>query len=96
VPKIVERLVSQLMPRKGMTKEKAYAIAVSQMKKSGNLDNSGKETAKGKERGNMTPAQRAIDRAMKESGGKSSDYKYNSKNNSAVKGTVNKTVKPRK
>jgi DNA-binding transcriptional regulator PaaX len=95
MPKIVERLVSQLTAN-GMDKKKAYAVAVSRMKKAGNLDSSGKETEKGKKRGDMTPAQRAKDRAAKERGGKPSDYKYNSKNNSAVKGKVNKAVKARK
>lgn len=95
MPKIVERLVSQLTAN-GMDKNKAYAVAVSRMKKAGNLDSSGKETAKGKKRGEMTPAQRAKERAAKQSGGKPSDYKYNTKNNSAVKGKVNKAVKARK
>jgi hypothetical protein len=95
MPKIVERLVSQL-EAKGMDKSKAYAIANSQMKKAGNIDSHGNATKKGIKRGNMTPAARAKDRAAKKNGGKPSDYKYNSKNNSAVKGKVNKTVKGRK
>lgn len=95
MPKIVERLVSQLTAN-GMSKDKAYAVAVSKMKKAGNLDKNGKETAQGKKRGNMTPAQRAKDRAAKKSGGKPSDYKYNKNNNTAVKGKVNKNVKKRK
>ncbi len=95
MPKIVERLVSQLTAN-GMDKKKAYAVAVKKMKEAGNLDKNGKETAKGKKRGNMTPAERAKDRAARESGGKPSDYKYNAKNNSAVKGRVNKNVKARK
>ena len=95
MPKIVERLVSQLVAN-GMPKAKAYAVAVSKMKKAGNLNSKGEATAKGIKRGNMTPAQRAKDRAAKESGGKPSDYKYNSKNNSAVKGKINNKVKARK
>ena len=95
MPKIVERLVSQLVSG-GMSKDKAYAVAVSKMKQAGNLDSHGKETAKGKKRGNMTPAQRAKDRAAKRSGGKASDYKYNSNNNTAVKGKINSNVKKRK
>ena len=92
--KIVKRLVDQLTSN-GMEKRKAYAVAVSRMKKAGNLDKNGKETAKGKKRGDMSPAERAKDRAAKESGGKPSDYKYNKHNNSAVKGRVNKNVKKR-
>lgn len=93
--KIVDRLVSQLVGN-GMDRNKAYAVAVSKMKQAGNLDSAGKETIKGKKRGEMTPAQRAKDRAAKTSGGKPSDYTYNKKNNSAVKGSVNKNVKSRK
>jgi DNA-binding transcriptional regulator PaaX len=95
MPKIVERLVSQLMD-KGIEKKKAYAIAISRMKKAGNLDSHGKETKKGKLRGKMTPAERAKDRAAKTSGGKPSDYKYNKRNNTAVKGKINSKVKKRK
>jgi len=95
MPKIVERLVSQL-EAKGIKKSSAYAIAISQMKKSGNIDSKGKATSKGVARGNMTPAERAKDRAVKSNGGKVSDYKYNGKNNTAVKGVINTKVKPRK
>lgn len=95
MPKILERLVSQLKAN-GMDESKAYAIATSQLQKSGNLKKGSTEaTKKGERRGNMTPAERAKDRAAKKSGGKPSDYKYNKKNNSAVKGKVNKKVKPR-
>ena len=93
--KIVERLVSQLTAN-GMPKDKAYAVATKKMQEAGNIDKSGKETAKGKKRGSMTPAQRAKERAAKTSGGKPSDYKYNKHNNSAVKGKVNSSVKKRK
>lgn len=84
MPKILERLVKQL-EAKGMDKDKAYAIATAQMKKSGNIDAHGKATPKGEKRGNMTPAQRAKDRAAKASGGKPADYSYKSKSNSTVK-----------
>lgn len=95
MPKILDRLVSQLKSN-GVPESKAYAIAVSRLQKSGNLKKgSTKETAKGKKRGEMTPAERAKDRAAKKGGGKPSDYKYNKKNNTAVKGKVNKSVKKR-
>lgn len=84
------------MVANGMPKEKAQAVAMKKMKQAGNIDANGKETAKGKKRGDMTPAERAKDRAAKKSGGKPSDYKYNPHNNSAVKGKVNKNVKKRK
>ena len=80
MPKILERLVGQLKAN-GMDEKKAYAVAVSQLQKNGNLrKGSTKPTAKGVRRGEMTPAERAKDRAAKSSGGKSSDYKYNKNN----------------
>lgn len=95
MPKILDRLVKQLTTN-GKSKDAAYAIATKALQKSGNLKPGTTEaTAKGIKRGNMTPAERAKDRAAKESGGKPSDYKYNKHNNSAVKGKVNKNVKKR-
>lgn len=84
-PKILERLIKQLKA-KGYSMGSAHAIAVSSLQKSGNLKKgSTTPTAKGTKRGNMTPAQRAKDRAAKYNGGKPSDYKYNSKTNRATK-----------
>jgi hypothetical protein len=96
MPKILDRLVSQLVAN-GMSKDKAYAVAVKKLQESGNLKPGTTEaTEKGKKRGEMTPAERAKDRASKSRGGKPSDYKYNKNNNSAVKGSINKKVKKRK
>lgn len=96
MPKILDRLVSQLKAN-GMSEKQAYSVAVSQLQKSGNLKKGSTEaTKKGEARGEMTPAERAKDRAAKKSGGKPSDYKYNKHNNTAVKGKVNKAVKKRK
>jgi hypothetical protein len=95
LPKILDRLVSQLISN-GMGRNQAYAVATKKLQESGNLKKGSTEaTPKGIARGNMTPAQRAKDRAAKAKGGKPSDYKYNSKNNSAVKGRVSKKVKAR-
>lgn len=95
MPKILERLVGQLK-RNGVDKNAAYAIATKKLQQSGNLKKGSTEaTAKGIKRGNMTPAERAKDRAAKASGGKASDYKYNKKNNTAVKGKINHKVKGR-
>lgn len=86
MPKILERLVSQLKA-KGHSESSAYAIATKSLQKSGNLKKgTQKATAKGKKRGKMTPAARAKDRAAKSRGGKASDYKYKRSNNTAVKG----------
>ncbi len=85
MPKILERLVSQLQA-KGKSKEAAYAIATASLQKSGNLKKgSNKPTEKGKKRGEMTPAARAKDRAAKKSGSSPSKYKYNAKTNTATK-----------
>lgn len=95
MPKILERLVKQLCAN-GMSRDKAYAVAVKKLQESGNLKKGSTEaTSKGVKRGDMSPSERAKDRASKKSGGKPSDYKYNKKNNSAVKGPVNKNVKSR-
>lgn len=84
MPKILERLVSQLRA-KGKSKSSAYAIATKALQRSGNLKpGTQKATAKGKRRGNMTPSARAKDRAAKKSGHKTSDYKYNRKTNLAT------------
>ena len=92
MPAILDRLVNQLMDN-GHSKASAYAIATSALQKSGNLKPGSREaTEKGKKRGKMTPAQRAIDRAKRR---KKGNYKYNPHNNTAVKGEVNKDVKPR-
>ena len=95
MPKILERLVSQLMA-KGISKSEAYAIATYKMKEAGNIDSNGRVTPKGIKRGNMTPAERANDRKAKRYGGSPNDYVYNSKNNTSVKGAINFNVKPRK
>lgn len=91
MPKILERLVSQLQS-KGKSQHEAYAIATSQLQKHGELKKgSTKATAKGIARGNMTPAARAKDRASKASRAgvskisnhKPSAYKYNPNTNLA-------------
>jgi hypothetical protein len=84
VPKILDRLVKQLQ-QKGMDKSSAYAIATSRLQKSGNLrKGTNQPTKKGIRRGNMTPYQRAKDRASKRTGKSTSKFKYNSKTNRAT------------
>ena len=86
MPKILERLVSQLQA-KGQSKKSAYAIATSQLQKAGDLKKGRTQaTPKGEKRGNMTPGERAKDREVKYSGGKhkTSDYSYNKKTNRAT------------
>lgn len=85
MPKILERLVSQLQA-KGMDKSQAYAVATSQQQKAGNLKKGTQElTAKGAKRQAMGAAGRAKDRAAKAGGGKASDYVYSKKTNRATK-----------
>lgn len=84
MPKILERLVSQLKA-KGKSSKAAYAIATSTLQKHGDLKKgSTQPTSKGKRRGAMTPAARAKDRAAKRSKHSSSAYKYNAKTNLAT------------
>jgi len=84
VPRIKNRLVSQLRA-KGMSENVAHATATKTLQKSGNLKKgTNKPTRKGVVRGNMTPAQRAIQRAAKLSGKPLRSYTYNPKTNRAT------------
>ena len=84
MPKILDRLVTQLQS-KGKPKDAAYAIAVSKLQKSGNLQKGTlRPTAKGIVQGNRTPATRAKIRASKRSGKPISMYTYNSRTNKAI------------
>lgn len=83
MPKILDRLVGQLKA-KGVANP--YAIATSQLQKAGDLKKgSTQATPKGVTRGNMTPAERSKDRAVKYSAGKhkASDFSYNAKKNTS-------------
>ena len=96
-PAIKKRLVGQLRAN-GQSEASAYAIAQSVLRRSGNVDGSGKATAKGKRRGAMTPAQRSNDRAARSRGGKASNYVYKSDNNTSLKigsSSLNRKVKRR-
>jgi len=85
MPKILHRLVDQLKA-KGTPESSAWAIATKQQQKAGNLKPGSQElTAKGAKRQAMGAEGRAKDRAAKASGGKPSDYNYNSKTNRARK-----------
>lgn len=82
MPQLLNRLTRQLAS-KGIKGAKGMAAGL--LKKYGSLSSSGKLTAKGKKRQALGKAGRAKDRAAKASGGKSSDYKYNSKTNRATR-----------
>ena len=72
---LVKRLAAQV-GSKGM--------AISLLKKRGQMKGDGTLTAKGKKRNAMTASQRAKDRAAKSSNRSASDYKYNPKTNRAT------------
>lgn len=79
---IIDRLTRQLASRgvKG-----ARNMAVGLLRKHGSVDDSGKLTAKGKQRQHLGKAGRAKSRAAKYAGDKPSNYKYNARTNRAVK-----------
>jgi len=99
MPAILDRLVRQLKA-KGVKKDRAHAVAVSQLQRAGILKKGTLElTAKGKKRQAMGAAGRAKSRAVKKSGGKykMSQYKYNKKTNRAtLKKKPKKKAKKRK
>lgn len=84
MPKILDRLVSQLQA-KGMDKKKAFAVATSSLQKAGDLKKGTQElTPKGETRQKMGAAGRAKDRAAARTGKhKPSEYKYNQLKHSA-------------
>lgn len=83
-PKILKRLIKQLED-KGMSENRAVPIAVATLQRAGDLKKGTMNaTSKGISRGNMTPAERAKNRASKNSGHKISEFKYNSKTNRAT------------
>jgi len=72
---LVKRLTAQVGSKK---------LAENLLKKRGQMDSKGNLTAKGKARNNMSAAERAKDRASKQSGKSSKSYKYNAKTNTAT------------
>jgi hypothetical protein len=82
--KIHSRLTSQLIA-KGTNPLKASDFAKNLLVKSGNMTADGRDTMKGKIRGEMTPAQRAISRQKKYDNNPNGTYGYNPKTNKAFK-----------
>jgi hypothetical protein len=72
---LIKRLASQVG---------SESMAVSILKKRGQMDSSGKLTASGRKRDNMTASERAKDRASKASGKPASSFKYNKSTNRAT------------
>lgn len=83
MPKLLDRLVSQLQAR-GMPRDKAVAVAIEQQQKAGNLKPGTTElTPQGVVRQKMGAAGRAKDRAAKYAGRDAAEYKYNPRTNRA-------------
>lgn len=82
--RIHARLKQQLMER-GREEADAEALAKNILIKRGHLNKDGSPTLEGQIRGNMSPADRAIDRAVKRSGGIPDYYQYNPETNYASK-----------
>jgi len=82
---IWERLTLQISDSKNTDYNNAKNIAKNILIKRGHLNSDGTPTFEGINRGIMTPADRAIDRAISRSGGNHNDYKYDSKKNYAYK-----------
>ena len=70
---------------KGREDADAEALSKNILIKRGHLNSDGTATAEGHARGSMTASERAIDRAVKRSGGISDYYEYNPKTNYASK-----------
>lgn len=81
---LLTRLTNQLRSR-GVDNAKQKAAAI--LTKRGHMKN-GELTAEGKKRQSLGNEGRAKDRAVKQSGGKPSDYKYNPKTNRTKKKNV--------
>jgi hypothetical protein len=84
MPKILERLVSQLKAQ-GKSEDSAYAIATAQQQKAGNLKPGTQQlTPQGAKRQAMGAEGRAKDRAAKRLDRPAGDFKYSAKTNRAT------------
>jgi hypothetical protein len=83
-PTILKRLTQQIKDNSpGVKNPEAAAIAA--LRRYGSMEkDSIKLTEGGKIRNEMSPGERAIDRAVKRSGNKASDYNYDAKTNAAT------------
>jgi len=82
---LLERLTYQIFRRGTKSYEESQRLASNILIRRGHLDMDGIETESGRNRGLMTPEQRAIDRRVKRDGGKHKDYKYDPIKNYAYK-----------
>ena len=84
--RIHSRLKQQLMD-KGRDESEAEGLAKNILIQRGHLNRDGSVTTEGHIRGNMSAADRAIDRAVKRSGGIPDYYEYDAEKNYAYKKT---------
>jgi hypothetical protein len=84
--RIHSRLKQQLID-KGREESESEGLAKNILIKRGHLNKDGSVTTEGYIRGNMSAADRAIDRAVKRSGGIPEYYEYDAENNYAYKKT---------
>ena len=85
--RIHARLKQQLIDRDGMSEKVAENLSRTLLIRRGHLNKDGTPTTEGIIRGNMTPEERAIDRAVKQNGGLPQYYKYDAETNRAYKRT---------
>ena len=86
LPRIHSRLKQQLMDR-GTDETEAEELSKNILIKRGHLNKDGSVTTEGYVRGNMSAADRAIDRAVKRFGGIPEYYEYDAEKNYAYKKT---------
>lgn len=83
-PAILTRLTQQIKENSPGVKD-PEAAAIAALRKQGSMEKDSMALTKyGKTRNEMTPGERAIDRAVKRSGHSASDYVYNPKTNAAL------------
>jgi hypothetical protein len=83
-PTILKRLTQQIKDNSPGVKD-PEAAAIAALQRYGSFKKGTTElTEHGKTRNEMSPGDRAIDRAVKRSGRKASEYKYDAKTNAAT------------
>ena len=83
--RIHARLKQQLIERDDMSDKVAENLSKFILVKRGHLNRNGTPTMQGSIRGDMTPEERAIDRAVKQNGGLPQYYRYDEETNRAYK-----------
>lgn len=83
-PTILKRLTQQIKENSPGVKD-PEAAAIAALRKQGSMEKDSMELTKyGTTRNEMSPGERAIDRAVKRSGRKAGEYTYDAKTNAAT------------